>query len=614
MALLDDILGNIAAAVGPRGVDMNDPNAPPRLRVGPRGPASSPVGSSTGYNGNSRVGKGDDGMFLGSAPPPLPPPDDRYAHQRRAQEYSDPHQATQHLRDVNSPGPVTGTVKTGGTGASVAPGSGAAPPTSDAAATGMAATISKGPAPMPEHTDAGSPGPNARVAANTNANAGAAALRANPMAAADLARRTGNPTPGSLLRVPQYQPPDMARRAELERQRTAAMTPTDPNAPGIKPSIWRRLGAVALGTAAGFGRNGGNPDAARQVASSIVGAKFNAAERARQANLGKINQQISDFDTEANEEDKNFENSLKQNKAAIDVADENRANKAAESVPKGNEVLGPDGKTPGYYTESGKFVVSAPGAAKPGAGDKLNEEYDARTTEANRLGLKGAARTRFIATGKIESDRTPGQGENEYRDWVAQWRREHSGQAPSAQAIQRYKAGLDPDSGTPVKPTPEKRGTAAQFAKLEADKKKALDATEAEYRDNAPTQQEWKNHPDRARQDDAAAKTKLEQAKRAAQDAYEQQIVALGGSVSGKGQQPQAGQQSAKRPGSTKQSNQAGPSVSELNTAKARVPAGRILVWDIQAGKFQHVPRAEAQQARDARDKQTGRPLFNVYE
>src|SRR5579859_6435549 len=106
MSLLDDILGNIASAVGPRGVDMNDPNAPPSLRPrmpGARGPMNSVVGSSTGYNGNSRVGRGDDGMFLGSVPPPLPPPDDRFSPQRHAAEYPDPHQATANLRDPNGP-------------------------------------------------------------------------------------------------------------------------------------------------------------------------------------------------------------------------------------------------------------------------------------------------------------------------------------------------------------------------------------------------------------------------------------------------------------------------------------------------------------------------------
>src|SRR5581483_1000445 len=122
MAILDDVLSQIASALGPRGIDVNDANAGlngVRMRRGPGYGPANPVRSSTGANANananpfpnqpagmygySRAGRGDDGMYMGAAAPPLPnpSPDDRYAAQRRAAEYSDPHQATHHLRDMN---------------------------------------------------------------------------------------------------------------------------------------------------------------------------------------------------------------------------------------------------------------------------------------------------------------------------------------------------------------------------------------------------------------------------------------------------------------------------------------------------------------------------------
>ena|SRR5438552_6826343 len=125
MAILDDVLSQIAAAIGPRGVDQNDPNQMPRLR--PRAPVAIPgqvpsPQAPAGMYGYSRAGRGDDGMYMGAAVPslPNPAPDDRYGAERRAAEYADPHDATHHLRDANWPGQVTGTVKQGGTGSDVA--------------------------------------------------------------------------------------------------------------------------------------------------------------------------------------------------------------------------------------------------------------------------------------------------------------------------------------------------------------------------------------------------------------------------------------------------------------------------------------------------------------
>src|SRR5947209_4414808 len=68
--------------------------------------------------------------------------------------------------------------------------------------------------------------------------------------------------------------------------------------------------------------------------------------------LAQATRQISDFDTEANEERKNFEESIKGTNAGVEVACENRAAQGDANVPEGQRVT-VNGKE-GYSTKSGK--------------------------------------------------------------------------------------------------------------------------------------------------------------------------------------------------------------------------------------------------------------------
>jgi hypothetical protein len=142
-----------------------------------------------------------------------------------------------------------------------------------------------------------------------------------------------------------------------------------------------------------------------------------------------------------------------------------------------------------------------------GKSSKVTQDANDRSALADQMGLKGNERRDYILTGKLPKDFT-GRQPTDLETWMQAFKRDN-GRPPSADEIAMRKART--------------RGTPAQFSKVEGDKKSSLMKAEKQYRED-----KLAGDPD--------AEKNLNLAKQVAQESYEQQIQALGGSVAGRNQ------------------------------------------------------------------------------
>lgn len=273
-----------------------------------------------------------------------------------------------------------------------------------------------------------------------------------------------------------YNPPsrpaglDQAQRQEQTDEQAWQKASTPLNRADYKPSVGRRVLGGLAGAMVGFGSR--NPEAGFNIASGVVNQPYNRAEQAREQAMETTGQTLSNDRQSANQQDRDYENSLTQYDRSFNAQNlaQDRAARAAS--------LGAEQRA----TQQQKLAAIAPGTQQPddpnnpmgswhavtvggkkvamtGPPDswlKTPQGIDAqRDSEVRRLGLAGNDAKFYRANGKLREPspttniRIPSEGFQQYEDWRSTFKRDN-GREPNASEIAEYgKKGRAGGSGSP---------------------------------------------------------------------------------------------------------------------------------------------------------------------
>jgi len=279
-----------------------------------------------------------------------------------------------------------------------------------------------------------------------------------------------------------------------------------------KPKYRMGWGERILGSLANFGTGfsgRGGPEI--YVGPGATNRRYDIDEATRQANLGNVKTQLGEQEKLDEENRKLWEG------AGLTAQREAKANELEAQGQKYQNAIDPNSidqdKTTGKWwgTNYGgqRQEVAPPKWAPENRPNKIADEGVERSQLADKYGLTGNARRDYSLTGKLPKDMLGSQRQpTELENWMQAFKRDN-GRDPSADEIAQRRART--------------RGTPAQFAKVEGDKKSSLLKAEKQYRED-----KLAGDPD--------AEKNLNLAKQVAQESYEQQIQTLGGSVAGRNQ------------------------------------------------------------------------------
>ena len=314
---------------------------------------------------------------------------------------------------------------------------------------------------------------------------------------------------GADMKMPPA-PPANTNISDLIAKRAQLGTPTDRTAVDPKtgkPKYRMGIGQRLLGALGNFasGVTGGGP--VKYIGPGATNRAYDIAEQTRKANLANVDTQISDQEKLAELNEKAYANVYRQALASGRIGElEARADKYSNAIdPNSIQQEAATGKWYGTSYGGERREVGAPKWAPENKPSTILDAAGDRTKLADQMGLTGHARQLYIMTGKTSEELRQPRQPTELEIWREQFRKDN-GRLPTADEIANRRART--------------RGTPAQFARVEADKQKALRAAEKQYRE------------DKAAGDPDADKN-LELAKQLAQEGYERQIVELGGSAGG---------------------------------------------------------------------------------
>jgi hypothetical protein len=327
---------------------------------------------------------------------------------------------------------------------------------------------------------------------------------------------------GAMTRVPPPPPIGSANpnRTDLLRQEAEYGKPLDRTAvdPSTgKPKYRMGTGSRILAAVADFGLGfSGSKAPPIYFGPGATNRRYDVDEATRQANLGNVKTQLGEQEKLDEANRKLWEG------AGLTAQREAKANELEAQGQKYQNAIDPNsieqdkstGKWWGTSYGGQRQEVAPPRWAPENRPNKLADEGVERTQLANQMGLKGDARRDYILTGKLPKDMMGSTRQpTELETWMQAFKRDN-GRNPTADEIAQRKART--------------RGTPVQFAKVEADKKRALLAAEKQF------------STDRLMSDPDAEKN-LNLAKQLAQESYEQQIRELGGMAGVANQSPNKG-------------------------------------------------------------------------
>jgi hypothetical protein len=327
---------------------------------------------------------------------------------------------------------------------------------------------------------------------------------------------------GVMTRVPPPPPIGSANpnRADLLRQEAEYGKPLDRAAvdpTSGKPKYRMGWGERILGTVANFGTGfSGRGGPAVYVGPGATNRRYDIDEATRQANLGNVKTQLGEQEKLDEENRKLYES------AGLTTQREAKANELEAQGQKYQNAIDPNsieqdkatGKWWGTSYGGQRQEVAPPRWAPENRPNKIADEGVERSQLADKYGLTGNARRDYILTGKLPKDMMGSTRQpTELETWTKAFKRDN-GREPTADEIAQRRART--------------RGTPAQFAKVEGDKKRAFLAAEKQF------------STDRLMSDPDAEKN-LNLAKQLAQETYEQQIRELGASAGVANQSPNRG-------------------------------------------------------------------------